>query len=64
MTVPPPACMDCKHFLGARKCDAYPAKIPDVIWLEGNPHTKHVDGDHGILFEERSGNDTRPNRAQ
>lgn len=51
MMVAPPACMDCKHFLGARKCDAFPDRIPDVIWLEGDPHTEPAKGDHGIRFK-------------
>jgi hypothetical protein len=64
MTLPPPVCMNCKHYRGARMCDAYPEKIVDLIWLEGNPHTKPVTGDHGIHFEERNANDPRPNRAR
>ena len=64
MTVEPPVCMECKHFLGARRCDAFPEKIPDLIWLEGNPHTEHIDGDHGIRFEARDVNDPRLVRAR
>jgi hypothetical protein len=51
MITAPPVCMDCKHFKGARKCDAFPDRIPDVIWLKGDPHTSPVAGDHGIQFE-------------
>lgn len=56
MTVDPPACLRCKHFrpkaLGP-SCDAFPhpARIPDRIWLFGDPHAKPVEGDHGIRFE-------------
>jgi hypothetical protein len=51
MMVAPPACMECQHYRGTRKCDAFPQQIPDVIWLEGDPHTKPVQGDHDIRFE-------------
>lgn len=53
MTVDMPACMTCIHFHreGPLSCDAFPERIPDVIWLEGNPHLTPVTGDHGIRYE-------------
>ena len=53
MTVDAPACMRCKHLHKDRAiaCDAFPDRIPDIIWLEGNPHTSPVAGDRGIRFE-------------
>ena len=53
------ACDECKHLLGYRRCDAFPAKngIPFEIWAiepdEENPHLKPYRGDHGIQFEPR-----------
>jgi hypothetical protein len=57
MTVAPPVCMVCKHLrlkVGV-DCDAFPDRIPDKIWLEGDPHTQSVPGDHGIHFEQAEG---------
>jgi hypothetical protein len=53
MTIPPPACMTCVHYDRAKPltCDAFSDRIPDVIWLEGDPHTSHIEGDHGIQYE-------------
>lgn len=58
MTIgPSPACLACLHFHESNgeglTCDAFPAGIPDLILVEGNPHTKPVQGDHGIRFEPR-----------
>jgi hypothetical protein len=55
MSIDPPVCLRCKHFRGAASCDAFPQKIPDLIFLEGDPHTERVPGDHGIRFEPRAG---------
>lgn len=51
--VEPPACLDCLHYRRDRPvtCDAFPERIPDLIWLEGDPHTGPITGDHGIRFE-------------
>jgi hypothetical protein len=43
--------MECKHFRGAVACDAFPDRIPDLIWLQGDKHLLPVAGDDGILFE-------------
>lgn len=54
MTVDAPACMRCRHYHRRGEpvtCDAFPSRIPDRIWLEGDPHTGPVPGDHGIRFE-------------
>ena len=58
MTVLSPVCIRCKHYHDDGEpvtCDAFPARIPDLIWLKGNKHTKPVAGDHGIRFERRIG---------
>lgn len=51
-------CIDCRHFQkrasnlnGKPTCRAFPAGIPDSIWLNGNKHTEKVDGDRGITYE-------------
>jgi hypothetical protein len=51
--VGPPVCLDCKHFRPdvGRACAAFPEKIPDIVWLKGDPHTGPIPGDHGIRFE-------------
>jgi hypothetical protein len=49
--------MDCVHYDRAKPvtCAAFPDRIPDLIWLEGDPHTKPVKGDHGVRFEAKAG---------
>jgi hypothetical protein len=54
-TLVPPTCMVCRNLTGERACTAFTEEIPDSIWLEGNPHTEPVDGDHGIRFEAATG---------
>lgn len=52
-------CTMCKHYeptnsksiKGGQKCTAFPAGIPDEIWLGKNDHTKPYEGDNGITFE-------------
>lgn len=53
MTVDAPACMKCRRYRRDNPvtCDAFPARIPDRIWLEGDPHTSPIPGDNGIRFE-------------
>lgn len=54
MTIlPQPACMTCRHYRRHEPvtCDAFPDRIPDLVWLEGDPHTGPIPGDHGIRFE-------------
>jgi hypothetical protein len=46
--------MTCLHFHRDGTpitCAAFSVRIPDVIWLKGDPHTSPVDGDHGIRYE-------------
>jgi hypothetical protein len=54
MIGPVPACMKCVHFRKNVECDAFPDRIPDAIWIKGNPHTSPVSGDHGIRFEPKN----------
>lgn len=50
-----PPCGGCRHwtprFGDYRICEAFPAGIPDVIWLRFRQHVRPVAGDHGIRFE-------------
>jgi hypothetical protein len=46
--------MKCVHFRKNVECDAFPDRIPDAIWIKGNPHTSPVSGDHGIRFEPKN----------
>lgn len=61
MTVLPPACMTCRHYRDSKpvSCAAFPARIPDVIWLQGDPHTGPVAGDNGIRYEPKDKDDDR-----
>ena len=48
-----PVCMTCKHYRSSDyglTCDAFPRGIPDVVLLDGNPHTEPIPGDHGITY--------------
>jgi hypothetical protein len=47
----PVQCIICKHYRGAKTCDAYKTAIPDEIYIDGFDHTKPFKGDHGIRFE-------------
>lgn len=35
-------------------CNAFPNGIPFTIWNSEDSHKVHIDGDHGIKFEEKS----------
>jgi hypothetical protein len=57
MPVGIPSCMTCARYHSTDDngitCDAFPDRIPDLIWLEGDPHTAPVDGDGGKLYIEQ-----------
>ena len=46
-------CDVCVHYLGDRKCRAYPAGIPDEIWQGRAFHLSPLPGDKGIQFARR-----------
>ena len=48
-----PLCRSCKHFGEGPGCAAFPDAIPDGILSGEIDHTKPVDGDNGIQYEER-----------
>ena len=45
-------CPFCKHYRGALRCAAFPDGIPADVLRGITDHTKAVDGDGGIRFEE------------
>jgi hypothetical protein len=51
-----PQCADCVHFhidvTDRNECDAFPKGIPNDIILNKVDHTKPVEGDHGIQYEQ------------
>jgi hypothetical protein len=53
MTVKMPACMTCVHYRydAPLSCAAFPHRIPNIVWLRADPHTKPIAGDNGILYE-------------
>lgn len=57
MIGPPPVCLGCKHWHWENEkgftCDAFPTGdgVPQVIMIDGDPHTKEVPGDRGIRYE-------------
>ena len=57
-------CRLCKHYHNHQKCDAYPKKIPDRLWLGEVVHSSPFPGDHGIRLEWRDTDQTPPFRVQ
>ena len=52
-----PICMMCSHFhreAAGLTCDAFAERISDDIIHSRLDHTKPIDGDHGIQFEQDS----------
>ena len=49
-----PVCSYCAHFNkeGPFACPAFPDGIPQAMLRSRIDHTKPVDGDHGIQFEQ------------
>jgi hypothetical protein len=45
--------MTCIHYHreDPMTCDAFPERIPNIVWLEANPHDKPLPCDHGIQYE-------------
>jgi hypothetical protein len=54
MTIRVFACITCRHYdrdSWQPTCTAFPEGIPDVVLVEGNPHTLPLPGDHGVGWE-------------
>jgi hypothetical protein len=45
-------CLRCKYYSTHNKCVAFPSGIPASISSGENDHSKPVEGDRGITFEE------------
>lgn len=45
-------CWDCRHYLGAKACAAFPDGIPPEIWQAYRGHRSPVTGDNGIQYEQ------------
>lgn len=46
-------CAACAHWLGNKRCDAFPEGIPDIILDNEHDHKTPYPGDDGIRFEQR-----------
>lgn len=46
-------CLWCAHYLGERRCEAFPESIPDPLWTGDNPHREPFEGDRGIRYQSR-----------
>lgn len=44
-------CLNCKNYLGALTCRAFPDGIPEKIVTGQFDHTQPYEGDNGIRFE-------------
>ena len=59
VSYPSPLCLRCKHlhenslYENVITCAAFPTGIPTDIFFEARDHTKPIDGDSGIVFEEK-----------
>ena len=59
VSYPAPLCLKCKHlhvkslYEDMITCEAFPGGIPVDIFFEAKDHTKLIDGDSGIVFEEK-----------
>ena len=63
-----PVCTGCRHLdherLDARRCRAFPAGVPDAIWLGEHDHRTPYDGDRGIRFEPMTDTDWSEHRER
>lgn len=50
-------CLECRHYLGAHTCKAFPDGIPEAVFTGVHDHTQPFPGDNGVRFE--TGNSTR-----
>lgn len=46
-------CNSCQHFLGFRKCKAFPDGIPKELLTDELTHKKPFQGDNGIRYKKR-----------
>ena len=53
-------CMDCKHYLGHRLCEAFPNGIPEELFDGPTLHDVPFPGDGGVLYSQSGENDPLP----
>jgi hypothetical protein len=54
--VPPPLCIFCRHLTeGQVRCTAFPQGIPDDLLFALRDHREPYEGDRGIRFELKPG---------
>jgi hypothetical protein len=46
-------CQWCAHYSGERRCEAFPAGIPEPLWLAEHLHRTPFEGDQGLRYEPR-----------
>ena len=44
-------CLECLHYFGEFKCNAFPDGIPEQIYTGQHDHIKEFKNDNGIRFE-------------
>ena len=47
-------CINCAHYNGSRKCDAFPEGIPQAVFDDVVDHGVHIPGDNGLRFQEKN----------
>jgi len=47
----PRQCQFCRHYWGARYCEAYKEGIPEEVFLGEHDHTEPFPGDGGTRYE-------------
>ena len=56
--IPAAICIFCRHLKeGSARCDAFPDGIPDDILFALHDHREPYEGDRGIRFELKPGED-------
>jgi hypothetical protein len=54
--IPAALCIFCRHLKeGTVRCEAFPEGIPDEILFSLHDHREPCEGDHGIRFELKPG---------
>lgn len=43
-------CLGCARYNGNKRCDAFPAGIPEAVWDNIILHDKPIDGDRGLRW--------------
>ena len=46
-------CLNCIHFFGEVRCEAFPSRIPGAVFDDVIEHDRPLHGDNGTRFEAR-----------